>query len=1055
MKNETKNRPNAMSVLCRTGAVFAILACQQLAQATDYSWHTASDGVFSAPDNWSPTGAPDGNDDKAIFGVPGEYAVEFTAMPTDPFIVNKSFDVSAGTVAFDLVFTILGSEIGVTYRLEPPSSMFTMAARVGTTAGSPARLIVAGGEDGRWGTVEAEGILAIGVAPGSEGQVDIGDPDPWVLQGDADWISTYPTWVGMNGAGTLIVNSGTLTDGGAVIGLFEDSQGTATVDHGAHWTNHGGLTVGQSGTGVLDIHSTTITDDNAYIGRLEGSDGTVSVDWDSWDIGGNLYVGGGDQEAGGTASLNVIGSTLSTPDVNVAGSAVIWPAGQVSIDEGGTLSVGDTLSTHPGSQISLVDGALEIGAIVGFDTTALNWTGGEVNITYGGLNIDVDEPFGQYLSLFGSKSLSVGGSLNVGPDSNGVLSVTAGGTVTSGSATIGSLSEDMLQGVGVVSGADSSWTIAGDLHIRGYQDALLSIGHGGTVTSHNAYLAAQQGSRALVTLDGASGDVLWDCVGNLYAGGSESDSWGTSTIQVGTGAQLNVAGTMKVWDDSVVEIDDGRVVAHDLDIAGEVILLNAGVLDVCDGALDIDNGGSLHGAVTGDSWTDVGLHENSTSWSMPGSLEVAASNAGVGHVGALTVGTGAIVNVDENVTVHEGTRLAMTGGTINAATIDLLDADFSGFGELNGDFSTTGSVTAMGTLTVGDLDSYSGVQIGGALNVGPYQVTINKNGAFTLGNLTSIAGGTLVAPNGVVLPTGNNLVVNGAIAARVTTQAGSTIEADGDLSLGDPNSPIGFVAEGDLVVGANTVTIDDSDGAALGPITSLGSNGPGTLSAANGLVLADQDTVMGQGLIDTPDDPTKPLANAGAIMGDSATERIELTGYVKGVGTLDNVTITGTDDPGDIGPVAVSRGNVDYAGKLVIEIGGLFAGTQHDQITHSGTAGLGGELTVELIAGFEPSLGDSFTNLVYADYTGQFDALSLPELPAGLEWDIAYGTSDVTLEVVEQGAGDCDLDNDGDTDFDDLNILLASYGSDAGGDLDGDSDTDFDDLNILLACYGS
>ena len=48
-----------------------------------------------------------------------------------------------------------------------------------------------------------------------------------------------------------------------------------------------------------------------------------------------------------------------------------------------------------------------------------------------------------------------------------------------------------------------------------------------------------------------------------------------------------------------------------------------------------------------------------------------------------------------------------------------------------------------------------------------------------------------------------------------------------------------------------------------------------------------------------------------------------------------------------------------------------------------------------------------------------------------------------------------DLDGDGDVDFDDLNILLASYGNDDGGDLDGDGDTDFDDLNILLANYGS
>jgi hypothetical protein len=44
--------------------------------------------------------------------------------------------------------------------------------------------------------------------------------------------------------------------------------------------------------------------------------------------------------------------------------------------------------------------------------------------------------------------------------------------------------------------------------------------------------------------------------------------------------------------------------------------------------------------------------------------------------------------------------------------------------------------------------------------------------------------------------------------------------------------------------------------------------------------------------------------------------------------------------------------------------------------------------------------------------------------------------------------------DDGDVDLQDLAILLASYGTDAGGDLDGDDDTDLLDLAILLAHYG-
>jgi hypothetical protein len=431
---------------------------------------------------------------------------------------------------------------------------------------------------------------------------------------------------------------------------------------------------------------------------------------------------------------------------------------------------------------------------------------------------------------------------------------------------------------------------------------------------------------------------------------------------------------MRVWNDSVVEIDGGRVVTPDLDITGEVVVLNSGVLDVCGGMLDIDNGGTLNGAIVGDSYTEVTLHDASTSWLMPGSLVIGASGQGEGRVGALALADGTTVTVDENVTVPASSRLILAGATINAALFEVQDDDFSDFGTINGDFTTTGSVTPSGDLVIGDVASYGGVQIGGALTVGPHHVTINKQGLYFVGDSTSVAGGTLTAPNGIGL--------------------------------------------------------------------------------------AAPDYLLGFGVIDTPDDPTKPLTNDGSILGNSASERFELTGYVEGLGFLDYVTISGTDDLGSVGPAGVDRGSVDYAGNLVIEIGGLIPGAEHDQINHSGAAGFSGELTVELLAGFEPGLGDSFTILTYASHTGEFDTFNLPTLATGLEWQVNYGPSDLTLEIVGGGdplIGDCDLD--GDVDLSDLAQLLASYGMTDGatwgdGDFDDDGDVDLSDLAALLANYG-
>jgi len=58
------------------------------------------------------------------------------------------------------------------------------------------------------------------------------------------------------------------------------------------------------------------------------------------------------------------------------------------------------------------------------------------------------------------------------------------------------------------------------------------------------------------------------------------------------------------------------------------------------------------------------------------------------------------------------------------------------------------------------------------------------------------------------------------------------------------------------------------------------------------------------------------------------------------------------------------------------------------------------------------------------------------------------------LSIEAQGGIPGDLDGDGDVDLNDLAILLASYGIDAGGDIDGDGDTDLSDLAILLSHYG-
>ena len=202
-------------------------------------------------------------------------------------------------------------------------------------------------------------------------------------------------------------------------------------------------------------------------------------------------------------------------------------------------------------------------------------------------------------------------------------------------------------------------------------------------------------------------------------------------------------------------------------------------------------------------------------------------------------------------------------------------------------------------------------------------MTLHSSGLAGLGIQTTLAGGTLAAPNGVAIGVGDNLVGSGTVDAKVAAGFGSTIAASGDLVLGDADSYSGFTSDGELYVNGNTVTIHDKNQVVLGALTEITG---GTLAAANGLLVEFGKNVTGRGTIDTPNDPAKVLLNNGMIAGDSFTEFLTLTGYVKGVGTFDNFSPTGTFSPG-LSPTEMTVDNMilQDSSILIMELGGTSA----------------------------------------------------------------------------------------------------------------------------------
>ena len=65
----------------------------------------------------------------------------------------------------------------------------------------------------------------------------------------------------------------------------------------------------------------------------------------------------------------------------------------------------------------------------------------------------------------------------------------------------------------------------------------------------------------------------------------------------------------------------------------------------------------------------------------------------------------------------------------------------------------------------------------------------------------------------------------------------------------------------------------------------------------------------------------------------------------------------------------------EAGGTLQIELGGLTPVSQYDRLSVTGAATLDGTLNAVPINGFVPSVGDSFTVLLYGSHTDAFSTI--------------------------------------------------------------------------------
>ncbi len=965
-----------------------VAAIASPADAITFSWTNPSGGDFDDQANWSPgstsTSWPNDGADVATFNtVANTYTVDF-----DASITNDRFEVRVGHPTFDLHDPAIPIGSAYTYTLDTTTSA---AAIISTFPGAlfSTSLTLSGGSGGGGSRSAVQTSQVLQIAEGAsntQGTLNLNG---------TNWTSTAATYVGLNGNGTLDLNtSSKMTSHSGVLGFTQFSVGTADIS--GEWENTtGALVVGKEGTGTLNIDTTSgfvhTTAGDILIAEESGSVGTINLFNDGrLESDGSLYVGGGPSGPGGNGNLISTGFILGE-NITIGDDFVIYGNGTVDLELGDRIYIENDTVIHPGGSLTLGRGDFVTETLTG-PANSITWTEGQFFVQ-NEISIDANAPLGGNVSVssFFNQELSTN-LLKVGPTAGGTLTLT--GEAGGGIVEIGSLIPGTDPATVTLNNA-AALLEAVSIEVRGTTNATLNVQGGGDVYHlFSSRLAEFAGTNATVNVTGTGS--TWDGGAALYVGGNLNTPGGTAVVSVSNQAVMQVDDFLKLWGGATMLVDNATLTIDNLEVAGSLTLQNNAVFNT-NAATDVVVSGALS------IGTNIAFDIPDLTVTEGGHVTFANQFVKVDPLGS--------GNID---------RLFLQGGTITVGPpIEFLSSTFQGYGTLDGVVIANKGVFATGDLTMGRADVVNAVRISEdiAFTVGAHHVTVLEKGFWDMHSFTRIMGGTLSVPNGVSMRPGLYLSAFGAIDGRMFVHGGTTIEADGgDLTLGDPNSLAGFFSDGELYTGSNTVTIHDANEAVLGSLTVLGDGAnPGTLVAANGLLVEFGKNIAGYGTVDTPNDPTKPLINNGFIGGNSVSEPVTLNGYVKGVGTFGDVVINGTLSPG------FSPGRADVAGSVVFGAAATYeaelagsggvAGGDYDQVNVTANVSLDGTLDVVLLNGFTPEYLDEFVILTAGSHSGAFGQMSglfiNPDMTLAPVYDYA---GNIGLTLVAAIPGDANLD---------------------------------------------
>jgi uncharacterized repeat protein (TIGR01451 family) len=651
------------------------------------------------------------------------------------------------------------------------------------------------------------------------------------------------------------------------------------------------------------------------------------------------------------------------------------------------------------------------------------------------------------------------GTLNFsgGGTGAGAFNVTSGATLgfTGGTFTL----SGSIAGAGALTFAPNTATLSGAYNVTG----------GTTVSGGTVHFTGPLPATGPLTINGGTADFtniggsIATAPTITLSGGTltGADTVSVTGLLTWTGGTMSGAGITNANGGMSIPQNASTLDTRTLNISGNTTFggANGGSqLFVQNGAVINNLAGSAWNFVNGSNSTSSGIFFNGAAGTF--------NNAGTFQ---MTGGTGNAVTVPFNnsgtVNANAGILTFFGGGSCAATCVGAFNVASGatlGFG--SGTFALAGNIAGAGTVNfaggtanlTGTYNVTGGTTVSGGTanftgtltNAGPLTISggtanfSNASGAVTTSTLT-LSSGTLTGTSNVTV-TGLLTWAGGTMSGTGTAFANGgmsvpqnasildtrTLNISGNTTFGSANGGSQLFVQNGAVInnlagsawnfvnGSNSTSSGIFFNGAAGTFNNAGTfqmtGGTGNAVTVpfnnSGTVSANAGTLSFTGVYTQPaGSGASTLLNGGSITASATGLNIN-GGTLGGTGSITgNVSVTtgGLLSPGfSPGTITLNGGYTQSnTGSYLVEIAGLAAGTQYDQLslTNNNIATLGGTLNVALLNGFTPAAGDSFTIVTCVAVqriNGTFATTNFPTLPNGLTWNITYNTNSVVLSVV-------------------------------------------------------